>query len=203
MLITVGVEDLLSESVAKRLLAEYAPGFQNIRTEGLRGYGQLKSRFSSFNMIARYREPVLLITDLDNPQSCPVAIIREWSRNLAIEPHLLFRVAVVEIETWLIADRLRLAQWLGVSDSLISRYPESIHQPKESLVALARRSPDRRLRESIAPSPGGTRSVGPGYNDCLSEFVMSHWNPGEARLGSPSLDRAIIRIAELEARISL
>ncbi len=202
MLITVGVEDLLSESVAKRLLAEYAPGFRDIRTEGLRGYGQLKSRLSSFNMIARYREPVLLITDLDNPQSCPVAIIREWSRNLAIESHLLFRVAVVEIETWLIADRLRLAQWLEVSDSLISRYPESIHQPKESLVALARRSPNRRLRESIAPSPGSTRSVGPGYNDCLGEFVMSYWNPREARLGSPSLDRTIIRIAELEARIS-
>lgn len=202
MRVTVGVEDLLSESVAKRLLLDYAPIFQEIRTEGKTGYGQLKGRFSSFNMIARYREPVLLITDLDNPKSCPIALIREWSQGFEIETDLLFRVVVVEIETWLLADRVGMSQWLEVSDVLIQRHPESITQPKETLVGLARRSPNRRLREAIVPPPGSTRSVGPGYNDCLGEFAVQHWNIEAARLNSPSLDRAIVRIDELAHRQS-
>lgn len=202
MRLTVGVEDLLSESVAKRLLLEYAPIFQEIQTEGMTGFGQLKARFSSFNTIARYREPVLLITDLDNPKSCPIALIREWSQGFEIEADLLFRVVVVEIETWLLADRMGFTQWLEVSDTLIQRHPESISRPKEALVGLARRSPNRRLRESIVPPFGSTRSVGPGYNDCLGEFTAQYWNIEAARLNSLSLDRAIIRIGELAHRRS-
>lgn len=200
MRVTVGVEDLLSESVAKRLLLDYAPIFQEISTEGLTGYGQLKARFSSFNMIARYREPVLLITDLDNPQSCPTALIKEWSQGFEIEPDLLFRVVVVEIESWLLADRVGFSQWLEVSDILIQPNPENISQPKETLAGLARRSPNRRLREAIVPPRGSTRSVGPGYNDCLGEFAAQHWNIEAARLNSPSLDHAIVRIGELAHR---
>ena len=202
MRVTVGVEDLLSESVAKRLLLDYAPIFQEIRTEGMTGYGQLKARFSSFNMIARFREAVLLITDLDNPKSCPIVLIREWSQGFEIESDLLFRVVVVEIETWLLADRLGFSRWLEVSGNLIQRYPEDISQPKEALVALARRSPNRRLRDAIVSPSGSTRSVGPGYNDYLGEFAAQHWNIEAARLNSLSLDRAIVRIGELAHRWS-
>ena len=193
---------MLSESVAKRLLLEYAPIFQEIQTEGLTGYGELKARFSSFNMIARYREPVLLITDLDNPKSCPTGLITEWSHGFEIEPDLLFRVAIVEIETWLLADRTGFSRWLEVSDTLIQRHPENITHPKEALVRLAGRSANRSLRESIVPPPGGTRSVGAGYNDCLGEFAAQYWDPEAARLYSPSLNRAIIRIGELARRRS-
>ena len=153
-------------------------------------------------MIARYREPVLLITDLDNPRSCPTALIKEWSQGLEIETDLLFRVVVVEIETWLLADRVGFSRWLEVPDILIQRNPENISQPKETLVALARRSPNRRLRESIVPPAGSTRSVGPDYNGCLGEFAAQHWNIEAARLNSFSLDRAIVRIGELAHRQS-
>ena len=199
-MITLAVEDRLSEAVAKRLLADYAPDMPVTGTEGLNGFGQLKAKLPSFNMIARYREPVLIITDLDNPASCPVALIQEWRQNLVFEPGLLFRVAVMEIEAWLIADRSRLAQWLGIEDRLVPRNPEHITQPKESLVALARRSPKRALREAIVPRRNGTRTTGPGYNDHVSDFATRHWNPEMARRSAPSLERAIARIAELAAQ---
>ena len=199
-MITLAVEDELSEAVAKRLLADYAPNMPAMRTEGLNGFGQLKAKLPSFNMMARYREPVLIITDLDNPASCPVALIREWRQNLEIEPKLLFRVAVMEIEAWLIADHSRLAQWLGIADRLVPRNPERIHQPKERLVALARRSPKRALREAIVPRSNGTRTTGPGYNQHVSDFATHHWNPETARRNAPSLHRAIVRIAELAAQ---
>lgn len=199
-MITLAVEDRLSEAVAERLLADYAPNIPDTRTEGLNGYGQLKAKLQSFNMIARYREPVLLITDLDDPKSCPVALIQEWRQNLEIEPGLLFRVAVMEIEAWLIADYLRLAHWLGIADRLVPRNPEHIPQPKERLVALARRSPKRALREAIVPRRNGTRTTGPGYNEYLSDFATHLWNPEIARLYAPSLNRAVIRIAELAER---
>lgn len=199
-MITLAVEDRLSEAVANRLLADYAPDMPVTGTEGLNGFGQLKAKLPSFNMIARYREPVLIITDLDNPASCPVALIQEWRQNQVFEPGLLFRVAVMEIEAWLIADRSRLAQWLGIEDRLVPRNPEHITQPKESLVALARRSPKRALREAIVPRRNGTRTTGPGYNDHVSDFATRHWNPEMARRSAPSLDRAIARIGELAAQ---
>ena len=201
-MITLAVEDRLSEAVAKRLLADYAPDMPVMGTEGLNGFGQLKAKLPSFNMIARYREPVLVITDLDNPASCPVALIQEWRQNLVFEPGLLFRVAVMEIEAWLIADRSRLAQWLGIEDRIVPRNPEHITQPKERLVALARRSPKRALREAIVPRRNGTGTTGPGYNEHVSDFATRHWNPEMARRTAPSLDRAIARIAELAAQQS-
>ena len=201
-MITLAVEDRLSEAVAKRLLSDYAPDMPVMGTEGLNGFGQLKAKLPSFNMIARYREPVLVITDLDNPASCPVALIQEWRQNLVFEPGLLFRVAVMEIEAWLIADRSRLAQWLGIEDRIVPRNPEHITQPKERLVALARRSPKRALREAIVPRRNGTGTTGPGYNEHVSDFATRHWNPEMARRTAPSLDRAIARIAELAAQQS-
>ena len=194
MQITLAVEDILSESVAHRLLQDYAPNLQPSRTEGLTGYGQLKSRFASFSMIARYREPVLLITDLDNPQSCPLALIQEWRKSLTPEPNLLFRVAVMEIESWLIADRAGISKWLSIANRRVPRLPESLPRPKESLVGFATRSRKRALREAIVPRPGSTNKVGPGYNDALGNFAMNYWNPEEARSFSPSLHRAITRI---------
>ena len=199
MQITLAVEDLLSESVAYRLLHDYAPNLQPTRTEGLTGYGQLKARFTSFNMIAHYREPVLLITDLDNPQSCPPALIQEWRRSLPAEPNLLFRVAVVEIESWLIADRPGISQWLSIADGHVPTLPESLSRPKESLVGLARRSRKRALRDAIAPKPGSTSEVGPGYNDVVGDFALNDWNPEAASSLSLSLRRTITRIAELSA----
>ncbi len=196
-MVTLGVEDVVSESVALRLVREYAPGLQWAQTMGLSGFGQLKKQMPTFNKIAQYRGSMLVVTDLDNPQLCPINLIAEWCQGLQLSPNLVFRIAVTEIEAWLIADRQHVSQWLAISESLIPRKPESVTQPKECLVGLARRSPNRKLREAIVPRSGSTRGTGPGYNERISSFASDVWNPEAARVIAPSLNRAIVRIAEL------
>ena len=158
----------------------------------------MRERLPSLNQIARFQGPALVLTDLDRPESCPAELVRDWTRNMTRHSNLLIRVAVLEIEAWLIADRANLARWLGIAESVMPKTPEELDDPKRALVQLARRSRNRTLREGIVRDRGnGLFTPGPNYNPELSEFVNNHWNPETARLAAPSLSRAIRRIADL------
>lgn len=197
MQVTLAVEDAPSRAVARRLVDEYLP-LANIFEEFVAG-GSIESRIPGLNQRALYLGPVLALADLDRPMSCPAALVGQYIRGLTIAPKMLIRVAVLEIESWLLADREGIAGWLAVSANVVSRSPESLNDPKRTLVELANRSRNRYLREAIAPRHIlGTSRTGPDYNDTLEEFVTQHWNPEVARRNSPSLDRAITRIAELD-----
>lgn len=201
MSVTLGVEDGLSESIAKRLIAEYAPNVEVLETLGLRGNHQLRQSLRRLNEIATHQRPVLVLTDLDQPQSCPPALLMDWTQGLTISPQLTIRVAVLEVEAWLLADRAGIARWLSVAVSRVPYNPDGIADPKRTLIELANRSRNRDLREAIVPRHGtGTHRTGPGYNQRASEFAMQDWNTEDARTISPSLDRAIIRIGELALR---
>ena len=127
-------------------------------------------------------------------------MVSQYSNGLTIAPYLLIRVAVLEIESWIMADRAGIAGWLGVAAGNVYRNPETLVDPKRSLVQLASRSRNRYLREAIAPrNILGTSRTGPDYNETVEEFVNQLWDPEAARRNSPSLDRAITRIAELAA----
>lgn len=196
MQITLAVEDTLSRAVARRLVYEYLP-LAHIFEEFVAG-GSVENRIPGLNQRALYVGPVLALADLDSPMSCPAALVGQYSSGLTISPRMLIRVAVLEIESWIMADRAGTAGWLGIATSTVSRNPESLNDPKRSLVQLASRSRKRLLKEAIAPrNVLGTNRTGPGYNETISEFVALHWNPEAARRNSPSLDRAIVRIAEL------
>ena len=144
--------------------------------------------------------PVLAFADLDRPQSCAPTLVRELSNGLTIAPDMLIRIAVMEIEAWIMADREGFAKWLSIAASIVSRDPESLNDPKRTLVQLASRSRKRALRQGIAPAHVlGTHRTGPDYNDLLDEFVTQHWNPDAARGHAPSLARAIARINQLAA----
>lgn len=199
-MVAIGVEDVVSEAVAQRLLLQYARGLEWTQTFGLTGYGELKHKMPTFDKIAQYREAMLVITDLDNPDLCLVRFREDWCRGLQMPPSFIFRIAVAEIESWLLADRDRIAQWLGISETRVPRTPETVVEPKECLVRLASRSRHRSIREAMVPVAGSTRSTGPGYNEYVSSFASDLWNPEAARSNSPSLDRAIIRIGELALR---
>ena len=192
----------MSQAVAERLIAEYAPALELTQIFGLSGFGALKRKMPTFDKITQYSEPILVITDLDSLQLCLLQFRLEWCQGLQMLPDFVFRIAVTEIESWLLADRRQIAQWLGVSESLVPRHPEAVPQPKECLVGLARRSRNRRLREAMVPKPSSTGTTGPGYNDCVSEFATLDWHPSIARTIAPSLNRAIIRIDELARRCS-
>ncbi len=199
MPVTLGVEDRLSETIAKRLISEYAPNLQISETLGLRGKNYLRQRLVGFNQIATHQRPALVFTDLDRPQSCPPELLRSWTQGIALSSQLIIRVAVIEIEAWLLADRAGIAQWLSVAVSRVPYSPEGIPDPKRTLVQLASRSSKRYLREAIVPRHGaGTHQIGPGYNDSVSEFAAQRWNTEAASSNASSLDRAIVRITELE-----
>ena len=151
-----------------------------------------------FNQIATHYGPVLVLTDLDRPQSCPPQLVRDWIGAMNPSPDLLVRVAVLEIEAWIMADRTGFAEWLGLASNIITRQPEDVLDPKRELAALALRSRTRSLRSGLVrESRDGSFAPGPDYNAQVGRFASDLWNPEAARLNSPSLDRAIRRIADI------
>jgi hypothetical protein len=183
----LAVEDSLSEAVGKSLLQQL--GLSVSQTLGLQGNGYLKTKVGALNQVAR-RLPVLLLTDLDVPNRCPAQLVTQWLPH-ARSSGLVFRVAVVEVEAWLIADRESLAEFLEISSKRIPRDPDSVAYPKETLVELARASKNRRLREGLAPARNSTAKVGPAYNMQLCSYVNTFWDAKRASTESDSLRRAI------------
>lgn len=183
----LAVEDDLSEAVLKRLLEMSNRPFQTSAVFGHEGFGYLKKRIANFNRAAQ-SIPYVVLTDLDNGECAP-ALVKEWLPGKR-HNNLIFCVAVREVESWLLADRETLAEFLRIRPGTIPDEVESILHPKEFLVQLAGRSRSRRIRQAIAPASGSTAKVGPDYNGTLISFVRRHWHVQNAANRSPSLKRA-------------
>lgn len=188
----LAIEDRLGEALVRKVLAHYHPDLQITTTLGFRGKDFLRSKAAELNRTARHL-PVILLIDLDSAPPCPAAIAATWFPN-GISPHMRFRAAVFEVESWLLADRQALADFLKISLAILPDNPDLIPKPKEHLINLARRSRARSLRDEIVPQPGSSASVGPGYNPRLCQFVENEWNPHQAQGASLSLRKFIHRL---------
>jgi hypothetical protein len=181
-------EDELSSAVIGKILAgschTYRIGFRY--TSG--GFGWIKKRIDGLNKAAKGM-PYFVLTDLDTCECAPV-LVKQWL-GVPKHPNLLFRVAVREVEAWLLGCRESFASFLGVPESRIPANVEGIPNPKELVVNLARRSRKRTIRVDIAPQDGSTAKVGPDYNGRLMSYVERHWDPAIAKEYSPSLQKAI------------
>ena len=188
----IAVEDPLSEALTRKLFAEVRPDLAITTLLGNRGNGYLRLKARELNRAAA-RSPVFLLTDLDSPTACPPRIIADWLRA---EParNLLFRVAVIEVESWVLADRERVAAFLGVPEHRIPANTDSIPDPKQFLVNLARRSRAADVRTDMVPAAGSTALVGPLYNPRLVSFVATNWSSARARTASESLRRTVDRL---------
>ncbi|MSO21586.1 MAG: hypothetical protein EXQ56_14265 [Acidobacteria bacterium] len=116
---------------------------------------------------------------------------------------MCFRIAVREIEAWLLADRERLALFLGVPKRCVTEHPEAVPDPKHEIITLAARSRMRRLKQDMVPRENSGRDVGPAYNSRLIQFVMDEqngWRPEIAAQSSESLRRAIACLRRLAAQ---
>ncbi|HEY5959058.1 MAG TPA: hypothetical protein VIV60_21010, partial [Polyangiaceae bacterium] len=134
--------------------------------------------------------PVFMLTDLDSPNRCPFEILESWiaaPRN----PDFMLRVAVMEVESWVLAHRDAFAHFAGIGVAQVPSDPDSIADPKQHLVNLVRKSRNAHLRKDIVPTPGSTAAVGPAYNPRLASFVESTWNPTSAAEVSSSLLRTM------------
>lgn len=189
----VAVEDVLSEAVVRKLLETVRPELTISVVMRKNGRGYLQSRARELNRTAQ-SVPVFMVADLDRPEPCPADLIDRWLSSPPA-PGLLFRIAVMEIESWILADRDALAHFLAVPAHRIPSNTDEIAQPKEFIVSLARRSRRRDIRDDLVPVPGGTSSVGPAFNARLGSFVGILWNVERAAGASPSLRRSIDRLA--------
>lgn len=189
--VNLAVEDDLSESVLRVMLRQsprrYAVGTCYARG----GFGYLRKTIHGFNNAAK-GTPFLILTDLDIAK-CPPALIQEWLRQPR-HPNLLLRVAVREVESWLLADRGAFAKYLGISAHILPNDSDSISDPKEFLIGLARKSPYAALRKDIVPPKGSKREQGPDYNGRLSWFVWNRWNVRRAQKCSSTLRRTISKL---------
>ena len=189
--IIIAYEDALSGAILKRVLSEYAPNII-IRLELSRGgFGYLKTNAPKWNRAAR-NIPVLLLTDLDQ-KTCPASLINEWVGEPK-HPHFLFRVAVREVEAWLLADRENFAAYLNISKDKVPLNPESNQDPKALLLRLVAKSRKRRLKLDLLPVEGGTARQGPNYNEGLIRYVTDHWDVSQAAKNATSLERMIRRL---------
>ncbi len=184
--INLAVEDDLSEAVLRKLLpAKYTVGDCYKK----RGFGYLKKNIRGFNNAAKGM-PFLVLTDLDR-EECPPKLIKKWLSVSTQHHNLLFRVAVREVESWVLADRDHFAKFLGIKKEQVPVDVDEIDDPKEYLINLVRKSRKRRLREDIVPTRGSTAKQGPNYNGRLISFVEESWVPNKAMRSSPSLRRTI------------
>jgi hypothetical protein len=182
-------EDALSESVMYRMIKSFNNKFELGYTYSGNGFGYLKSNIRGFNQASK-ASPHFMLTDLDN-YSCPLELITDWV-NFPINPNFIFRIAVKEVESWLLADLEGLSNFLNVSKTNFPLSPDILIDPKSTLIQLAKRSKIRRIREEIVPLSNA--SIGPNYNGCLSEFVLASWNIPNAVTRSESLRRAIQKL---------
>ena len=191
--INIAIEDDLSDAVIRRLLSECPKEYSVGATYGRSGFGYLRKTINGWNRAAK-GIPFILLTDLDDALCAPT-LIHQWL-NEPKSPNLLFRVAVQEVEAWLLADATNLSEYLKVPPSRFPSEPDSVTDPKGYLIELAKTSRSRELRQQIAPKPGTTAKQGPEYNPMLTAFVREHWDVSASAETSPSLARTRARLAE-------
>jgi len=181
-------EDSLSGSVLQRLLKNSRQHYLLGYRYNSGGYGWIKQRINGLNNAAKGM-PYLVLTDLDRYE-CPPILISEW---LTADKHhnLLFRVAVRQVESWLLGCRASFAGFLGVRDAMIPSNVDDIENAKSFVIDLARKSRRKQVRLDIVPREGSTAKVGPDYNGRLIYFVENIWNPNIAKEFSPSLRSAM------------
>lgn len=138
------------------------------------------------------------MTDLDQGV-CPPELLSVWLHYPKHE-HFLFRVAVREVESWLLGDIAGLSAFLGLRGIPHIAPPEDLEEPKEKLLRLAMRCPARQMREALVwrDDRSGRLLQGPDYNGTMARFVSKQWNISAARQTCQSLERVFSALKRLE-----
>lgn len=195
--IYLAVEDDLSEWVVRRALSTRPVAYAIGAVFGRTGFGYLRKQAPAFNNAAK-RCPFLLLTDLDQ-SACAPLLIAQWLARPR-HPRFLLRVAVREVEAWLLGDDVGLCSFLGLRKKFTCPNPEQLADPKAELLKAAMDCPRRSLREAIVckDERSGRLLQGPDYNGALAGFVTKQWNIGDAGRKCRSLDRFCLALERLE-----
>lgn len=192
------LEGHLEEPVAEKLLA-YC-GHEKGIVRGFQGVGYIQAKAAMFHPLATDNAGVLVLTDfMDSRAPClPHALDRYILQHIAKPPKtFLCRFAVAELESWLMADRKGMAEFLKISVAKIPSNPDALPDPKRHLVNLARKSRKTSVREGIVPEKSHGGIVAPDYVATMRGFVCDYWNLENAITNSPSLARCVYRLQQL------
>jgi hypothetical protein len=193
------VEDIPSASVARKLVqtrnaqSEKRLVIQNGYPNVMGGYSAIRKRCNAFLNMAKSGIHTFVITDLDKAE-CASALIRNWfaiskDDQLELPSQCVFRIAVRELESWILADPEALAKHLGIKAANFPNDPDDLDDPKQHLLDVIRRKGRRRIIRDMIPQ--GIAHIGPRYNEVLCDFVERSWDPERAAKNSPSLGRAL------------
>jgi hypothetical protein len=193
--VTGAVEGDLDEALLRRIL-DYV-GISLRVVYGRKGKRFLLQSINGYNNAARLT-PWVVLVDLDRDCDCAPPCAQRWLARPSAR--MCFRVAVRAIEAWLLADRERFAQLLGVSVAKLPKNPDCLDDPKRELINPARQSRRRAVRDDLIPRQGSGRSVGPLYTTRMIEFIQDEtagWRLDQALPVSESLERCVIRLRNL------
>jgi hypothetical protein len=190
--VTVAVEGPTDTPVARKVLAYLNLDVGAVHEKN--GKLGLDQRLSGYNSAAEYA-PWLVLRDLNHDELCPSALIKRLLPKPAAQ--MCFRIAVREMETWLIADRETLAEYLSIPISQVPLNPEELNNPKLTLVNLARQSRRRGIRYDFVPAEGISATVGPGYLAGVTEYVTRYWRPEIAAKSCRSLAHCLQALSSL------
>lgn len=198
MKVNLVLEGFLEEPTARRLVL-YC-GHEVGAVSRLDGAKNIKNKAHKYHSMTKRGEAVFVLTDsMDTGESCVPQAKREYlERHIqSPSPHFLLRFAVRELESWLLADRGGIADYLCVPLIKIPTAPETLDDPKREMVRLASKSRSCRIRDEIVPDAKHRGLVAPGYTGAVTRFIIEHWDIDAAQECSESLRRCIRALKRL------
>lgn len=136
-----------------------------------------------------------VVIGLGDLEYAPCAVLAFQQLRGPLSQGFKLRLAVRMIESWVMADRDSFATHFGVRIARVPVNPDLVDHPKRTVVDLARQSRKKAVRDALVPS--GLGMVGAEYTPFMASFVESRWRLDQARVNSPSLDRACMSWAGL------
>jgi hypothetical protein len=193
MIVNMLVEGPLDEYAAAKIIQSV--GHESGICYGKKGCDFIRDNIRRFNKAAHLTPYLTMVDFMDTGLPCPPEVVQEWLPHR--EPQMLFRLVVRELESWLLADRQGIADFLYIALNKVPHNPEDVGDPKQQLVNLARKSRSKSIRDALVPPPGSTAQVGRLYTSEIARFITSNWSIDEAKLLSPSLAKCISSLEAL------
>ncbi len=190
--VTCAFEGSTDEPIARRLVKHV--GASVTATYGVGGKAKLDAKLSAYNNAARH-SAWFVLRDFDHDANCPGQLV--GLLIAAPSQFMCLRLAVRATEAWLLADYRGISEFLSVRASQVPADPETLTNPKEALINLARKSKKNAIKSDMVPKAGAVRPVGPGYTARVIEFALGRWDPVRAAANAPSLRKCIEAIALL------
>ena len=129
----------------------------------------------------------------DSDAQCPVEIREKLIGSRVHGDGFELRIACSMTEAWLLADTDGFAEFFKVPVKKLPQAPDSLPHAKQELLRVCQLAPNS-IRKDMVHFDG---SAGPLYVKRLNDFARDRWDVTCARLTSPSLDRTIVRLAQL------